>query len=252
MAMSRELCCFLWLRNTEYKFIASIFKNSGHAYFKSRTPVCVTSQFRQFSREDGRHGGPKIYTRTGDGGKSYLFTGERRPKDDMVFEALGSTDELSCNIGLARVIVKGLTDQLDVELEKIQCVLQDVGSAVATPKSSAREAHLKRTEFSPELVDELEEWIDKHTEHLPPLKNFILPSGGQSSAYFHVARAICRRAERRVYPLISAGEVDPDVLKYLNRLSDYLFTVARLTAKIDGKEEKIYRKPRPERHSESV
>ncbi|XP_076364295.1 corrinoid adenosyltransferase MMAB-like isoform X2 [Tachypleus tridentatus] len=251
MAMSRELYWFLWRRNTRYQFITSIFKNTGHTHFKSKI-FCVTNQFRQFSREDGMPAGPKIYTRTGDGGKSSLFTGERRPKDDMVFEALGSTDELSCNIGLARVIAKGLTGQLDAQLEKIQCILQDIGSAVATPKSSAREAHLRRTEFSPELVDELEEWIDKHTKHLPPLKNFILPSGGQSSAYFHVARAVCRRAERRVYPLISAGEVDPVVLKYLNRLSDYLFTVARLTAKIDGKEEKIYRKPRPERNSDSV
>ncbi|XP_076364297.1 corrinoid adenosyltransferase MMAB-like isoform X4 [Tachypleus tridentatus] len=231
MAMSRELYWFLWRRNTRYQFITSIFKNTGHTHFKSKI-FCVTNQFRQFSREDGMPAGPKIYTRTGDGGKSSLFTGERRPKDDMVFEALGSTDELSCNIGLARVIAKGLTGQLDAQLEKIQCILQDIGSAVATPKSSAREAHLRRTEFSPELVDELEEWIDKHTKHLPPLKNFILPSGGQSSAYFHVARAVCRRAERR--------------------LSDYLFTVARLTAKIDGKEEKIYRKPRPERNSDSV
>ncbi|XP_010875054.1 corrinoid adenosyltransferase isoform X1 [Esox lucius] len=145
---------------------------------------------------------PKIYTKTGDKGFSSTFTGERRPKEDHVFEALGTTDELSSAIGLARefCIDKGhtFTDQLD----KIQCVLQDVGSNIATPRSSARESHIKKTKFSPQPVADLESWIDAFTEELPPLTNFILPSGGKSSAALHIARTVCRRAERSVSPIV--------------------------------------------------
>lgn len=186
---------------------------------------------------------PKIYTKTGDKGFSSTFTGERRPKEDHIFEALGNTDELSSAIGLARefCLDKGhtFTDQLD----KIQCVLQDVGSNIATPRSSARETHRKRTKFSPQPIADLETWIDHFTEELPPLTNFILPSGGKSSAALHLARTVCRRAERSVAPIVRSGEADPDVAKFLNRLSDYLFTVARYAAMKEAKEEKIYRRP---------
>ncbi|KAI4902730.1 hypothetical protein NFI96_016639 [Prochilodus magdalenae] len=186
---------------------------------------------------------PKIYTKTGDKGFSSTFTGERRPKEDHIFEALGTTDELSSAIGLARefCLEKGhsFTDQLD----KIQCVLQDVGSNIATPRSSARESHIKKTKFSSQPAAELESWIDSYTGELPPLTNFILPSGGKSSAALHVARAVCRRAERCVAPIIRSGEADPDVGKYLNRLSDYLFTLARYAAMKEGNSERIYTRP---------
>uniref|UniRef100_A0A9J7YC78 Corrinoid adenosyltransferase MMAB n=1 Tax=Cyprinus carpio carpio TaxID=630221 RepID=A0A9J7YC78_CYPCA len=165
---------------------------------------------------------PKIYTKTGDKGFSSTFTGERRPKEDHIFEALGTTDELS---------------------SAIQCVLQDVGSNIATPRSSARDSHIKKTKFSSQAVIELESWIDSFTEELPPLTNFILPSGGKSSAALHVARAVCRRAERCVAPVVRSGETDPEVAKYLNRLSDYLFTVARYAAMKEGNGETIYRRP---------
>uniref|UniRef100_A0A8C0BBU1 Corrinoid adenosyltransferase MMAB n=1 Tax=Buteo japonicus TaxID=224669 RepID=A0A8C0BBU1_9AVES len=164
-------------------------------------------------------------------GFSSTFTGERRPKADRIFEALGATDELSSAIGLVN--------------ESVQCMLQDVGSNIATPLSSAREAHLKRTSFSEKPVLELEQWIDSYSEQLPPLRAFILPSGGKSSAALHFSRAVCRRAERCVVPLVQAGEADPNVAKYLNRLSDYLFVLARYTAMKEGKEEKIYVKPGP-------
>ncbi|NWX92139.1 MMAB protein, partial [Nothoprocta ornata] len=131
------------------------------------------------------------------------------------------------------------------QLHKVQCMLQDVGSNIATPLSSARQAHLKRTSFSERPVLELEQWIDKYSEELPPLRAFILPSGGKSSAALHVSRAVCRRAERCVVPLVQAGEADPNVAKYLNRLSDYLFVLARYAAMKEGKEEKIYIKPEP-------
>lgn len=186
---------------------------------------------------------PKIYTKTGDKGFSSTFTGERRPKEDLIFEALGNTDELSSAIGLAReyCLDKGhtFTDQLD----KIQCILQDVGSNIATPRSSARDSHMRRTEFTNSSTIDLENWIDQFTEELPPLTNFILPSGGKSSAALHLARAICRRAERSVAPIVRSGEADQDVAKFLNRLSDYLFTAARYAAMKEGEEDKIYKRP---------
>uniref|UniRef100_A0A8C9WQ41 Corrinoid adenosyltransferase MMAB n=1 Tax=Scleropages formosus TaxID=113540 RepID=A0A8C9WQ41_SCLFO len=186
---------------------------------------------------------PKIYTKTGDKGFSSTFTGERRPKEDPVFEALGATDELSSAIGLAREFCIEQGHPFVEELDKIQCVLQDVGSNIATPLSSARESHIKKTKFTGQPVSELESWIDRYTEELPPLTSFILPSGGKSSAALHVARAVCRRAERRVASIVRTGEADTDVARFLNRLSDYLFTVARYAALKEGHQEKIYRRP---------
>ena len=92
---------------------------------------------------------------------------------------------------------------------------------------------------------EIEEWIDEYSELLPPLENFILPGGGKTSSALHVARSVCRRAERRIAPLVDDGDVDPEVLKYVNRLSDFLFVVARLAAKLDAKDETIYTRPPP-------
>ncbi|CAJ1068805.1 corrinoid adenosyltransferase [Xyrichtys novacula] len=186
---------------------------------------------------------PKIYTKTGDKGFSSTFTGERRPKEDHIFEALGNTDELSSAIGLAREFCEDKGHTFTYQLDKIQCILLDVGSDIATPRSSARDSHLKRTKFNPQPIAELETWIDKFTEELPPLTNFILPSGGKSSAALHLARTVCRRAERSVAPIVRSGEADPDVAKFLNRLSDYLFTVARYAAMKEGREEKIYKRP---------
>ncbi|XP_069475516.1 corrinoid adenosyltransferase MMAB [Ambystoma mexicanum] len=185
---------------------------------------------------------PKIYTKSGDKGFSSTFTGERRPKDDHVFEALGTTDELSSAIGLAREFCVDQGHTFVGELDKVQCVLQDIGSNIATPLSSARESHLKRTTFSEKPVVELEHLIDKYTDQLPPLTSFILPSGGKSSAALHMARAVCRRAERCVVPIVQQREADPHVARYLNRLSDYLFTLARFAAKVEGNKETIYRK----------
>nr|XP_054952080.1 corrinoid adenosyltransferase MMAB isoform X2 [Pan paniscus] len=138
------------------------------------------------------------------------------------------------------------------ELQKIQCTLQDVGSALATPRSSAREAHLKYTTFKAGPILELEQWIDKYTSQLPPLTAFILPSGGKISSALHFCRAVCRRAERRVVPLVQMGETDANVAKFLNRLSDYLFTLARYAAMKEGNQEKIYKKNDPSAESEGL
>ncbi|SAL98855.1 hypothetical protein [Absidia glauca] len=177
----------------------------------------------------------KIYTKTGDKGTSSLYNGERRNKDDLIFEALGTTDELSCNIGLA---MEYLEDDafLKERLEKIQCLLQDIGSNIATPRDRSNANKLARTTFDPhgKLVLELEQWIDAMDEELPRLTQFILPSGGKASATLHVSRAVCRRAERCVQPLNREHLCDDSVTVYLNRLA----------AKHQGKEEKVYVKPR--------
>ncbi|XP_003733896.2 corrinoid adenosyltransferase MMAB [Callithrix jacchus] len=222
-----------------------------HPRFQSRGPQDVEDGDRpQSSSRTPRI--PKIYTKTGDKGFSSTFTGERRPKDDQVFEAVGTTDELSSAIGFALELVTEKGHTFAEELQKIQCLLQDVGSALATPRSSAREAHLKYTTFEAGPIVELEQWIDNYTSQLPPLTAFILPSGGKISSALHFCRAVCRRAERRVVPLVQMGETDANVAKFLNRLSDYLFTLARYAAMKEGNQEKIYKKNDPSAESEAL
>lgn len=193
-------------------------------------------------------GGPKIYTKTGDKGTTSLFSGERRPKSDYVFDALGDVDEVTSNIGLAKnTLMESWQNEnfkdIALQFEKIQCALQDVNSCIATPIDLASPAKLERTKFDDGLTEELEEWIDFYTAELPPLKNFILPSGGIAACRIHVTRAVCRRAERRVTYLVASGSAPSEVSKYLNRLSDFFFTVARYVAMMEGHVEKIYKKP---------
>lgn len=132
---------------------------------------------RQLSSADETAGDRQItrlYTRTGDNGSSGLFgSGERRPKDDAVFEALGTTDELSSSIGLAREFV--LNTRIDQELEQVQCILQELQSNIATPKTSSNPSLIERTKWNRNYLIDLELYIDHHTQKLPPLKNFILP-----------------------------------------------------------------------------
>ena len=212
-------------------------KNEGHN--------CVNV----FSVIDMKFYGTKIYTRTGDKGTSSLFTGERRPKGDCVFDALGDVDELNCNVGMCREVLKDSWQQENFQeigdmLEKIQCCLLDIGSCIATPHESASEKMIERTKFDESLIDELEEWIDKFTEELPELTNFILPSGGKSSCSLHICRSVCRRAERKISTVLQSEKVNHSVAKYINRLSDFLFTMARYVALMEGHEERIYKKPK--------
>ncbi|XP_016297241.1 cob(I)yrinic acid a,c-diamide adenosyltransferase, mitochondrial-like isoform X2 [Sinocyclocheilus anshuiensis] len=217
---------------TKYTGLHRVLRLGTYVSIKQMQPLCRDERRYNSTSEENRRI-PKIYTKTGDKGFSSTFTGERRPKEDHIFDALGTTDELSSAIGLAREFCIDSGQSFTDQLEKIQCVLQDVGSNIATPRSSARDSHIKKTKFSSLAVIELERWIDSFTEELPPLTNFILPSGGKSSAALHVARAACRRAERCVAPVVRLGETDPEVAKYLNRYA----------AMKEGNGETIYKRP---------
>ena len=198
--------------------------------------------------------GFKIYTRTGDTGSSSLFNGERRCKDHQVFEVLGDSDELNAAVGLARAHCEmqstsgtsGNLHDIMTQLDTVQSRLLDVGSAVATPHSSSNEKQLARVRFCDDgaSVSSLEQWMDELDQELPPLHNFILPSGGLSASSLHLARAVCRRTERSLTRLVMAEECEPAVGVYLNRLSDYLFVAARAAAVRGGAVETAYKKPR--------
>lgn len=189
-------------------------------------------------------GGWKIYTKTGDKGTSALFTGERKSKNDDVFDALGTVDELSSSLGFSREFCIDNEHIGIVErLEEIQCILQEVSSNVATPASSTSTAVNKNIIlFDSTYIKELEKWIDEYHDSLPLLKNFILPSGGKCSASLHIARSICRRTERKLVPLLQSSELDENVFKFVNRLSDFLFTVARYAAFQEGEHELVYKR----------
>lgn len=189
----------------------------------------------------------KIYTKTGDKGASSLFNGERRKKTDPFFAALGDVDEVNACIGLASAHCATAKEnpgkeKLIEQLGEVQSRLLDVGSAVATPLESSSDRKIAIAQFAQEHSEQLEQWIDELDSELPALTTFILPSGGQASAQLHIARAVCRRAERAVVVLDDA--VPDSVRVYMNRLSDYLFTAARYAAMQDGETEVTYKKIR--------
>ena len=166
----------------------------------------------------------KIYTRTGDQGQTGLFGGPRVSKDDLRLETCGTIDELNSVLGLVRA--EPLPDSMGPLLQRIQNELFEVGAELATVDPVARRT---RT-IAPERVTAIEEAIDQYQANLPPLRQFILPGGSAAAACLHFARAVCRRAERRLVTLLRSTEVDrisPLLLAYLNRLGDLLFVLAR-------------------------
>lgn len=165
----------------------------------------------------------RIYTRTGDEGDTGLFGGGRVHKDEPRVEAYGEVDELNAAIGLARA--EGL-GELDVLAHAIQEQLFCVGSVLATPPGVKAAAVVPPIE--PAWIEKMERAIDTFELELPELKAFILPGGSKAGAALHLARTICRRAERRVVPLARAGQLPREAVVYLNRLSDLLFTMARV------------------------
>ncbi len=164
----------------------------------------------------------KIYTRTGDDGTTALFSGGRVAKNHLRVEAYGTVDELNSHLGVARAFKPD--EQADRWLEKIQSQLFHLGADLATPLDAKAEWVVR---MDAATIQWIEETIDRMTEELPELKNFILPGGTPAAAQLHVARTVCRRAERAAIELSQAEPVGEFVLPYLNRLSDWLFVLAR-------------------------
>ncbi len=169
----------------------------------------------------------KIYTKTGDQGETGLIGGDRVAKDHARIEAYGTVDELGALLGAARSA--GATTELGAQLEAIQNELFVIGSQLASPKEND-----KLPALGEGSIRQLETWIDEAEEKLPALKQFILPGGGPAGSMLHLARTVCRRAERRVHSLARETNLPGEIPVFLNRLSDYLFTAARLANQNDG------------------
>jgi len=169
----------------------------------------------------------KIYTRTGDDGTTALGTGERRKKYDLRVAAYGTLDEVNAAIGVARLHTAGEA-ALHAALERIQNDLFDVGADLTTPGQGKGPAGARLTVTAAQVIW-LENEIDRLNAELEPLRSFVLPGGLAAAAYLHLARTICRRAERLIAELKDKPDesVTPEALQYVNRLSDYLFVAAR-------------------------
>jgi cob(I)alamin adenosyltransferase len=169
----------------------------------------------------------KIYTRTGDEGSSALGGGQRRPKSDPRFEAIGTIDELNSMIGIARLHAKALGAELTASLGRIQNDLFDLGADLATLDDGDKPAR-RRLRIVAGQVARLEREIDALNAALAPLTSFVLPGGTPAAATLHVCRTVTRRAERAMVALTATEPVNPQALRYINRLSDLLFVAARV------------------------
>lgn len=176
----------------------------------------------------------KIYTKTGDKGMTSLIGGKRVAKNSARLESYGTIDELNSYLGMIRSLAGD--EQITDELVGIQSRLFDVGGNLATdPENTDIKVKLGIRESDIRL---LEEAIDRMDTEVPPMKYFVLPGGDQLSSFCHIARTVCRRAERRILDLAEEAQVDELVLKYVNRLSDYLFILSRKVAYDSGIEER--------------
>lgn len=172
----------------------------------------------------------KIYTRTGDDGSTGLGDGSRTPKDSARVEAYGTVDELNSQLGVV-LACEGIADDIRALLVHIQHALFDLGGELCVPgMAMIQEAD----------VSGLEQTLDHYNDDLPRLKEFILPGGGMAAAQCHVARTVCRRAERRVVTLAHTEPVRAEVVHYLNRLSDLLFVLCRVLARASGHGEVLW------------
>ncbi len=174
----------------------------------------------------------KIYTRTGDRGETGLFGGGRVPKDHPRVQAYGDVDELNSAIGVARATAP--VAFMDALLESIQRDLFAIGGHLATPDPDKVAKALAKAELSEGRIVEFEAAMDAADAELPPLRAFVLPAGTPKAAALHLARTVCRRAERNVVHLAHDAPVHETFIVYLNRLSDLLFTLARLANHRDG------------------
>ena len=183
----------------------------------------------------------KIYTKTGDKGETALYGGTRVSKASARVESYGTIDELNSFIGFAKTEI---TDEIVLnQLKKIQFDLFTVGSESATPTDKLTLANGKSRlslVISETEIEELENWMDDFEEELQPLQYFILPGGGKAATSLHICRTVCRRAERSLVFLNETEAVRPELIKYLNRLSDYLFVLARYMSKINNESEEYW------------
>ncbi|MDJ0794641.1 MAG: cob(I)yrinic acid a,c-diamide adenosyltransferase [Woeseiaceae bacterium] len=176
----------------------------------------------------------KIYTRTGDDGTTGLGDGSRTPKDSARVEAYGTVDEANSAIGMV-LAADAVPDDVRACLTEVQHDLFELGGELCIPGHAA---------VKDVFIERLENDLDGFNEGLPMLKEFILPGGGQAAAACHVARTITRRAERRVFTLSQTEDVRPEALRYLNRLSDLLFVVARVIARAESGQEVLWNRDR--------
>ncbi|PWT98057.1 MAG: ATP:cob(I)alamin adenosyltransferase [Bacteroidetes bacterium] len=182
----------------------------------------------------------KIYTKTGDKGTTSLIGGTKVPKSDLRIEAYGNVDELNSFIGYCRDVL--LDEKLRELLKEIQDRLFTIGSALACDPE--KEPKLRIPDLKESDVTLLENEIDRMNDGIPPMKSFVLPGGHTTISFLHITRCVCRRTERSVVRLSKEeSEIEPLIIKYLNRLSDYLFVLARYTA-YSMKVEEIPWKPR--------
>lgn len=186
----------------------------------------------------------KIYTRSGDDGKTALVGGQRVSKGDLKIEAYGSVDELNSFVGLICACAQGYAKSVpeaaketEAVFKKIQNELFDIGSILATP---AGESFSGMSEVSSESIEFLERRMDDYQQSLESLNSFVLPGGGLPGAYAHVARTVCRRVERILVRLMEIEPVSENIMKYINRLSDFLFVYARWISKKCGQAETLW------------
>lgn len=178
----------------------------------------------------------RVYTRVGDDGSTALASGARIPKDSPRIEAYGTVDELNSVIGV--VVAAGVHEDVRAAFSVIQQVLFNLGSDLAMTEEDKKRWPVPQVEER--HVTQLEAWIDEWNEQLEPLKSFILPGGDMAAAQLHVARTVCRRAERETIALSRTDAVSAQVIPYLNRLSDLLFVAARYHAHKSGFEDILW------------
>lgn len=172
----------------------------------------------------------KIYTRTGDKGNTCLGDGSRIEKDHIRIEAIGTVDELNSIIGM--ILAYDISEEISSSLNKVQHHLFDLGGELSIPEHTA---------LDESYITYLESTLDGFNEDLPMLKEFILPAGGKATSTCHLARTVCRRAERRVVTLAKDENISPFTISYLNRLSDLLFVIARILARHENGSEVLWK-----------
>lgn len=195
------------------------------------------------SQGSSSSGNKRMYTGRGDQGSTLLYNQRFVHKDSDAIQCMGCLEELEAILGLANEHCKEADNGLNEHLCETQSRLKDILICVGTPRSTSKEHHVKLTSFPQANVERVERWIDTLESELPQSNIVVLPSGGLSSAHLNVARTVCRRAERLFVPLLRCGDNDEVILRYLNRLSDFLFLAGKYASIYENINEEVYRKP---------